>query len=68
MSAFGGTTIIPLGHPETGAGGASHAVDVGLLAWGGLALAGAAGTMCAAVRRRRATVAGHDSRGPVDGA
>jgi hypothetical protein len=52
-------TIIPLGHPETGAGGASHAVDEGLIGLGGLALAGAVVTTGVALRRRRpAGVAG----------
>ncbi|WP_298796011.1 hypothetical protein [uncultured Pseudonocardia sp.] len=46
-------TVIPLGHPETGAGGASHAVDEGALGLGVLALAAAATTAGVGFRRRR---------------
>ena len=45
--------VIPLGQPETGAGGASHSRNNLLLGLGVLALAGAAGTIIPDVRRRR---------------
>jgi len=52
-SGAGGGTVIPLGHPETGAGGASYAPDNAQLALGGLALLGAGGAIAQAIRRRR---------------
>ena len=44
--------VIPLGHPETGAGGASHARNNLLVALGVIALMGAAGAMVPDFRRR----------------
>ena len=48
-----GGEIIPLGAPQTGAGGASHAPDGVLVALGGVALIGAFVAMSQAIRRRR---------------
>ena len=48
-----GSGVIPLGHPETGAGGASHARNNALIGLGGLALVGAGAAMVADIRRRR---------------
>ena len=45
--------VIPLGHPETGAGGASHSGDNTLIGLGALALAGAGMAMIPDTRRRR---------------
>jgi len=59
--------VIPLGQPETGAGGASHSRNNLLLGLGVLALAGAAGTIVPDVRRRRLSAssgpAGHHRAG-----
>jgi len=59
--------VIPLGQPETGAGGASHSRNNLLLGLGVLALAGAAGTIIPDVRRRRLSAssgpAGHHRAG-----
>jgi hypothetical protein len=48
-----GGEIIPVGAPQTGAGGASHAPDSVLVALGGIALIGAGVAMGQAIRRRR---------------
>lgn len=45
--------VIPVGHPETGAGGASHSGNSVLVALGGLALVGTGVAMSQAIRRRR---------------
>ena len=45
--------VIPLGHPETGAGGASHSRNNTLIGLGALALAGAGVAMIPDTRRRR---------------
>ena len=45
--------VIPAGHPQTGAGGASHSTNSALVAVGCLALVGAGGAIRQAVRRRR---------------
>ena len=45
--------VIPAGHQQTGAGGASHSSNSALVAVGGLALVGAGGAIRQAVRRRR---------------
>jgi hypothetical protein len=42
-----------VGHPETGAGGATHSGDTVLLAVGAIALVGACAAMSQAVRRQR---------------
>ena len=57
-----GTTVfgaIPLGAPQTGAGGASHSDDSAWVALGILALVGAGAAMSLALRRRR-VLAGRD--------
>jgi len=60
-SGAGGGTVIPLGHPETGAGGAAYSPGNAQLALGGLALLGAGGAIAQAIRRRRIPV--HPVRG-----
>jgi hypothetical protein len=52
-STPGGGEVIPVGHPETGAGGASHSGDTVLLAVGAIALVGACAAAGQAVRRQR---------------
>ena len=47
-------TVVPLGIPHTGAGGAAHVSDNWLVVLGALALLGAAGGLVIALRRRRA--------------
>jgi len=49
----GAGQVIPLGHPETGAGGASHSRNNTLIGLGVLALAGAGVAMIPDTRRRR---------------
>src|SRR6266487_5165956 len=51
-----GGEIIPGGHPNTGAGGASHSGNSDLVALGCLALVGAGVAMDQAIRRRRVPV------------
>ncbi len=47
-----GATSVPLGFPHTGYGGAAHARDRNLIAFGGLAIAGSIGAFIVALRRR----------------
>lgn len=55
-SGSGGGTVIPLGSPETGLGGASESgPNALLLVFAAVALAGGAGSLLLALRRRRAT-------------
>jgi len=54
--------VIPLGHPETGAGGASHSRDNTLIGLGALALAGAGVAMIPDTRRRRLSSQGPGGR------
>ncbi len=49
----GAGQVIPLGHPETGAGGASHSSNNTLIGLGALALVGAGVAMIPDTRRRR---------------
>jgi Ice-binding-like len=54
-SAAGSTSVsavVPAGSPHTGFGGASHSRDGTLIGMGALALAGSAGILAVAVRRR----------------
>jgi len=49
----GGTGVVPTGFPHTGLGGAAHSSDRELVVLGAVMLAGAAGAVSLAVRRRR---------------
>jgi hypothetical protein len=49
----GGTGVVPAGFPHTGLGGAAHSSDRELIVLGAVILAGAAGAISLAVRRRR---------------
>jgi hypothetical protein len=52
-TASGATGVVPTGFPHTGLGGAAHARYGDLIALGAVALAGSAGALGVAVRRRR---------------
>jgi hypothetical protein len=52
-TASGATGAVPTGFPHTGLGGAAHARYGGLIALGAVALAGSAGALGVAARRRR---------------
>lgn len=54
------STLIPIGPPQTGAGGASHSYDNSWIALGVLALIGAGASVCVALRRRLSGGDGHD--------
>ena len=58
----GAGTVIPLGHPETGAGGASHSRNNTLIGLGALALVGAGVAMIPDTRRRRLSSQGPGGR------
>ncbi len=58
----GAGTVIPLGHPETGAGGASHSRNNTLIGLGVLALVGAGVAMIPDTRRRRLSSQGPGGR------
>jgi hypothetical protein len=68
-SGSGGSgSVIPAGHPQTGAGGASHSSDGILVAIGALGVVGAGVAMNMAIRRRRMPLAGAGpSIGELDG-
>jgi hypothetical protein len=53
VTGTGGTGVVPVGFPHTGLGGAAHARDVDLIAFGALSLTGAAGAAGLAFRRRK---------------
>ncbi|MHB1785986.1 MAG: ice-binding family protein [Acidimicrobiales bacterium] len=55
--------VIPIGAPQTGAGGASHSRDNLLVAFGGLGLAGAGLATGQVIRRRRALLVRDGRRG-----
>jgi ice-binding like protein len=61
----GPSEVIPVGHPQTGAGGTAASANPGLMALAGLALAGA-GVMLGHATRRDASGTAHTSRAGND--
>jgi len=59
-SPGGGGEVIPSGHPETGAGGASHSGDSVLIAVAVMALVGAGAATGLTIRRRRGLPTGDE--------
>ena len=54
-----GVAVVPLGHPSTGAGGASHSESRALIALGAVVLLGAVATTGLGIRRRKILVTRH---------